>query len=138
VLRYLLAILAGVVLSYAVQTATAQNALVYLADGAQIEEHGGLAARLYGYNGPRLTLDAGDIDGVRNIQGGKWDPQRPSMLNLDVGAGSEEHPGQLLLGADVTRSIVFHVRKPGEPPRKMLEISPKGITFFIKPRVVDR
>jgi hypothetical protein len=80
------------------------NEPVRLAEEVHVLEGGGDAAK-YGYPAPALGLNTGDIWGVRNIQGGWWDPARPSMLNLDIGAGSAEHPGILNIGADVSKAV---------------------------------
>jgi hypothetical protein len=57
--------------------------------------------------GPALMLPHGDILNVRNIQGGiVEDP------NLDIGAGSTEHPGDIALNFDVGRCVrIFDGRK---------------------------
>jgi hypothetical protein len=96
---------------------------IRLADEVHILEGGGDASQ-YGYPAPALGLNTGDIWGVRNIQGGWWDPLRPSMLNLDVGAGSAEHPGILNLGADVSRAV----RIQGDG-RTLFRADEEGITL---------
>lgn len=48
-----------------------------------------------------LYLNNCDILGVRNIQGGIQEGNR----NLDLGAGSTEHPGQIVLNWDVGQGV---------------------------------
>ncbi len=85
--------------------ALAQADVVRLAEGVTVAERSSNPAQRYGYPGANLMLNAGAILGVRDIQGGWWDPARPSMLNLDIGAGNAQNPGILNLGADVTRMV---------------------------------
>lgn len=84
--------------------------------------------------GDALHLPQGDLLNLRNIQGGTL-AYDPSDLNLDIGAGNEDNPARLGIGADVSGSIVFHVRRPGQPPKKMMEINPRGIYFYVKPKL---
>lgn len=84
--------------------------------------------------GDALHLPQGDLLNLRNIQGGTL-AYDPSDLNLDIGAGNEDNPARLGIGADVSGSIVFHVRRPGHPPKKMMEINPRGIYFYVKPKL---
>jgi hypothetical protein len=79
--------------------------------------------------GDALYLPRGDILNVRNIQGGViGDP------NLDIGAGSTEHPGSLVLNYDVGRcTVIFDGLK-----NPLARFCPGGITFFVRPRVKRR
>jgi len=59
--------------------------------------------------GPALYLPQGDLLNVRNIQGGViGDP------NLDIGAGSTEHPGNLILNWDVGVGTYIYDGRYGE------------------------
>jgi hypothetical protein len=108
---------------------------VPLADGLTIEEAGSNTARQYpelvaAFPAPAVRFDLGEIYGLRDIQGGKVIPGYPQLNALSIGAGNARHPGRLEIGADVTRSIVFHVRRPGRRPRKMMEITPRGVFIY--------
>jgi hypothetical protein len=120
------AVMAGLVWSHHVD---ASNETRQLSENIAIEERGGNAWRKYGIPSDSLIVHQGELRDLRDIQG--WH-------RLDIGAGNAEQPGTLALGADVTRRLVFHVRNPGQPPRKMMEITPRGITFHVKPKVVGR
>src|SRR4029450_1512939 len=85
--------------------ALAQADVVRLAEGVEVAERASNPARLYGYRGANLMLNAGAILGVRDIQGGWGDPGGPARLNPDTGAGNAQDPGILTLGADVTRMV---------------------------------
>jgi hypothetical protein len=98
--------------------------LAYAADTYwKVEPNGGAAG------GPALYLPRGDILNVRNIQGGVI-----GDLNLDIGAGSTEHPGSIVLNYDVGRcTVIYDGRK-----HKLARFCPSGITFYKKPRVRKR
>jgi hypothetical protein len=79
--------------------------------------------------GPALMLPHGDIlnvRNIRNIQGGiVEDP------NLDIGAGSTAHPGDIALNFDVGRCVrIFDGRK-----HLLARFCPHAITFYVKPKV---
>jgi hypothetical protein len=76
--------------------------------------------------GPALMLPHGDILNVRNIQGGiVEDP------NLDIGAGSTAHPGDIALNFDVGRCVrIFDGRK-----HLLARFCPHAITFYVKPKL---
>ena len=58
-----------------------------------------------------LWLTAGDILNVRNIQGGVVSGD-PGDLNLDLGAGSTQNPGTIVMNFDVGKNTeVFDGRK---------------------------
>ena len=79
--------------------------------------------------GDALYLPRGDILNVRNIQGGVL-----GDLNLDIGAGSTEHPGNVVFNYDVGRcTVIFDGLK-----RELARFCPDGITFFVRPRVKRR
>lgn len=109
--------------------------VVRLAEGLEVHERGSNAARKYGINAPSLAWNSGEIRGTRDIQGGMIIDGLPQLNALDIGAGNAERPGRLGIGADVTRTIVFSVRRPNRPPQRMMSISPRGITFYVKPRL---
>jgi hypothetical protein len=111
---------------FAAEADAQSPSVVRLAEGVEIHERGGNAWRKYGVPAASLVVHQGEIRDLRDVQG--WH-------RMDVGAGNAEEPGTLAFGADVTRRIVFHVRRPGEPPRKMLEITPRGIVFYQRPVV---
>ena len=72
-----------------------------------------------------------DIVGPRNIQGGEL-TSNPADLNLDIGAGSTQHPGHIVLNYDVGRCThIFNGRK-----RKLASFCPRKIVFY--QRVVYR
>lgn len=76
--------------------------------------------------GDAIYLPRGDLLNVRNVQGGV-----PGGLNLDIGAGSTRHPGDVVLNYDVGRCThIYNGRK-----RKLASFCPRGITFYVKPRV---
>jgi hypothetical protein len=114
----------GALVAAAVALVFACASLAYAADTYwSIEPTGGAAG------GPALYLPRGDILNVRNIQGGVI-----GDLNLDIGAGSTEHPGSIVLNYDVGRcTVIFDGRK-----RPLARFCPKGITFYKKPRVRKR
>jgi len=91
-------------------------------DAQQILPGGGAAG------GDALMVPNGDIIGVRNIQGGTLaDP--PESLNLDIGAGSTEHPGDLVLNFDVGRdTLIYDGHK-----RLLARFGPAGIRFYRRP-----
>lgn len=79
--------------------------------------------------GDALILPRGDILNVRNIQGGMI-----GDTNLDIGAGSTEHPGNLSLNYDVgRRTLIYDGRK-----RLIASFGPGGIKFYVKPKLVRR
>lgn len=75
--------------------------------------------------GDALYMPHGDILNVRNIQGGlSYQP------NLDIGAGSSEHRGDIALNYDVgNRVLIFDGRK-----RLVAKFGPRGIVFYKRPR----
>ncbi len=108
--------------------ASAAAEVVQIADGVRIEERASNAATLYGYNGANVFVPAGAMLGVRDIQGGFYDPARPSMLNLDIGTGNPQHPGVLNLGADVSRMV----RIQNGAHRTVLATRAYGVTILGK------
>lgn len=105
---------------------------VYLTQGVGVVEHGADSATKYGYPSDALYINGGDIIGPRNIQGGYLDPARPSMLNLDIGAGSAENPGVLNIGADVSRKVRIQGNR-----RTLLTASKHGIRIVGRLLVCD-
>lgn len=81
-----------------------------------------------GPNRPSMYLPMGDILGVRNIQGGT--AGAGGNLNLDLGAGSTEHPGDIVLNWDVgKRTRIYNGRK-----KLVADFSPGGIDFYVPVR----
>jgi hypothetical protein len=88
-----------------------------------IVPHGGAAG------GDALVIPNGDLQGVRNIQGGSL-ANPPESLNLDIGAGSTQDPGNLVLNYDVGRdTLIYDGRK-----HLLARFSSNGITFYVRPR----
>ncbi len=81
--------------------------------------------------GPYLDCPLCDLVGVRNIQGGKH-TGRPRDLNLDIGAGSTVHPGDVTLNYDVGRRVLIYDGRK----RLVAKFSGRGIVFYSKPRIV--
>lgn len=77
--------------------------------------------------GPALYLPNGDLLNVRNIQGGTLTDQRGS-LNLDIGAGSTEHPGDVVTNYDVGRCLLVY----GGDKALVASFCPNGIHFYKK------
>jgi hypothetical protein len=68
-----------------------------------------------------------DVLGVRNIQGGKHTGD-PYDLNLDIGAGSTEHPGHIIFNFDVGKCVhIFNGLKS-----RVASFCPRKIVFFRK------
>jgi hypothetical protein len=111
---------------------------VPLAEAVCIDERASNPAQKYGIPGSNVFLPAGAIVGPRDFQMGSWVPGVPSMLDGDIGAGNYEHPGILRVGADVTRCSVYHAKRPGEPPVRMMQICPTGITVYVVPRLAGK
>lgn len=139
-------ILLAVVLGFA-GPAAAQTTTIELGAGLKIEEYGSNSARtlaerdpalLARYPAPALAFSLGEIYGLRDVQGGQVVPGHPELNRLDVGAGNGRDPGVLALGADVTRRVVIHVRRPGRRPVKKVEITPRAITLYGTVRVRGR
>jgi hypothetical protein len=79
--------------------------------------------------GDALMLPNGDILNVRNIQGGT-DTGTPGDLNLDIGAGSTQNPGDLVLNYDVgRRTLLYDGQK-----HLVASFGPDGITFYKTPK----
>ena len=77
---------------------------------------------------PSLYLPMGDLMGVRNIQGGT--AGKGGNLNLDLGAGSSEHRGDIVLNWDVgRRTRIYNGRK-----KLVADFSPGGIDFYVPVR----
>lgn len=75
-----------------------------------------------------LYLPMGDLMGVRNIQGGT--AGKGGNLNLDIGAGSTEHPGDIVCNWDVgRRTRIYNGRK-----KLIADFSPGGIDFYVPVR----
>lgn len=70
------------------------------------------------------VLNGADIRSPRNIQGGYLSAKR-STLNLDIGAGSTAHPGDLVLNYDIGRRVrIYDGRK-----RLVAEFGRRRIVF---------
>jgi hypothetical protein len=66
-----------------------------------------------------------DVLGVRNIQGGKHTGD-PYDLNLDIGAGSSTHRGNIVLNFDVGKCVhIFNGFKA-----RVASFCPRKIVFF--------
>ena len=86
------------------------------------------------YVAPRAALEGGDfincwlcdVVGFRNIQGGKHTGD-PQDLNLDIGAGSTLHPGNVVVNWDVGRCMnIYNGRK-----QPIAKFCPRRITFYV-------
>ena len=78
---------------------------------------------------PALYGNGGDLMGWRNVQGGRLVHDAAGnvikgQLNLDLGAGSTEHPGNIVLNWDVGRSTQIY---DGQK-RLIASFSPRGVT----------
>lgn len=106
-------------------TATASHEQGY--SPTKLYPRGGVAG------GDAYVLPMGDIQGVRNIQGGRHTGHKADR-NLDIGAGSTEHPGVVAVNFDVGRALViFDGRK-----RKIASFSRRGIVFYHHPVIRRR
>lgn len=77
---------------------------------------------------PSLYLPMGDLMGVRNIQGGTVG--KDGNLNLDLGAGSTQNPGDIVLNWDVgRRTRIYNGKK-----KLIADFSPGGIDFHVPVR----
>jgi hypothetical protein len=86
----------------------------------------GILPRASVEGGDALVLPEGDILNVRNIQGGVI-----GNTNLDIGAGSTQHPGDIVLNWDVgRRTLVYDGKK-----RLVASFGPHGIVFYVRPRI---
>jgi hypothetical protein len=79
--------------------------------------------------GDALVLPRGDILNVRNIQGGVI-----GNTNLDIGAGSTQHPGNIVMNWDVGRKTLIYDGKK----RLLASFGPHGIVFYVKPKYRPR
>lgn len=87
---------------------------------AELYPHGGV------HGGDAYVIPLGDIQGVRNIQGGRHTGLR-SDLNLDIGAGSTQHPGQVAINYDVGRcTVIFNGKR-----HRIARFCPDRIDFYV-------
>ncbi len=77
--------------------------------------------------GDALYLPRGDILNVRNIQGG-FDTGTHRDLNLDIGAGSSEKRGDVVLNWDVGRRVLIYDGRK----RLVAKFSRRAIVFYRK------
>jgi hypothetical protein len=78
--------------------------------------------------GPAMYLPNGDLLNVRNIQGGTMSSD-PSSLNLDLGAGDTEHPGDVAINYDVGRDVIIY----DGHKRAVARIGSSGVIFYKSP-----
>lgn len=84
-----------------------------------------------GVQGDALSCtDPCDVLHVRNIQGGVVSND-PATLNLDIGAGSTDNPGNIVLNFDVGESTLIYDGKK----HLIARFGPDGITFYRNPKV---
>ena len=102
--------------------ATAQDPAIIIVPGTSL----GIVPRGGAAGGDALYLNAGDIIGPRNLQGGG-----PGGTNFDIGAGSTSDPSDLALNYDVGRNVLIYDGRK----RLVARFGPRGITFYVKPRV---
>jgi len=76
--------------------------------------------------GDALFCNTCDIIGPRNLQGGG-----PGGTNFDIGAGSTSDPSDLALNYDVGRNVLIYDGRK----HLLARFGPRGITFYVKPRV---
>src|SRR4051812_35112508 len=115
-MRLVSALILGLVLGGAsLAAATADSGPTWLPPPAGVEHRG------------EWVANGSDIRGPRNFQGG-YRSTDPRSLNLDISAGSAEHPGDLVLNYDNGKRVLiydgrkrlvaeFGRRRPGAPAR---------------------
>ena len=107
---------------------------------------GGMAAGLIGFVSPKSASARSNpipYDPVGGVNGGGvfWEPNGDAYFrnygggtnkdpNVDIGAGSTEHPGTLSLNWDVGKKVIIYDGKKN----KLAEFSSKGIFFYKKPK----
>jgi hypothetical protein len=105
--------------------ATASDPAIVLVAGTSL----GIVPRGGAAGGDALYLNGGDIIGPRNLQGGG-----PGGQNFDIGAGSTQDPGDVVLNYDIGRCTVID-----DGHKHMLARFCRGrIEFYVKPRIVRR
>lgn len=95
--------------------------LSVLAITVAVEEK--VQAQAVACNGCRLI-------GIRDIQGGLF-TGRTEDLNLDIGAGSTDNPGNVVINYDVGRRVLIY-----DGHRHLLaRFGPAGIVFYRNPKI---
>jgi hypothetical protein len=79
--------------------------------------------------GDALYLNGGDIIGPRNLQGGG-----PGGQSFDIGAGSTEDPGDVVLNYDIGRNVLIY----DGHKRLVARLGAGGIVFYQRPKIRRR
>jgi hypothetical protein len=109
----------------AAQSSNAGDPAINIVPGTSL----GIVPRGGADGGDALYLNGGDIIGPRNLQGGG-----PSGSSFDIGAGSTNNPGDLVLNYDVGRRVlIFDGHK-----HLVASFGPNGIAFYRRPHVRRR
>jgi hypothetical protein len=117
-----LAILLAVAMLAGPVASVAQDPAVVIVPGTSL----GIVPRGGAAGGDAVYCNGCDFIGPRNMEGGG-----PDGTNFDIGAGSTQNPGDLVLNYDVGRNtLIFDGRK-----HLVARFGPHGIVFYTRPKL---